>query len=61
MTAGKFHVRKGELAISAGLIAESDAWVLTYASQAHTFLATERALVVVEVSMALAIAKKVRK
>jgi hypothetical protein len=53
VTAGKRHIRKRELAISTGLITESDAGVVTYAGRAHTFLVTECALVVVEVSMAL--------
>jgi hypothetical protein len=52
VTAGKRHIRKRERAISAGLITGSDAWVVTYAGQAHTFLVTECALVVVQVSVA---------
>ena len=52
MTAGQGHIRDRELAI-AGLIAESDAGVLTYTGQAHTVLVTQHALVIVKVCMTL--------
>lgn len=53
MTAGKCHVRKGEPAVSAGLIAEPDTWVVTSDGQSYAFLLAECTLVVVEVRMAL--------
>jgi len=53
VTAGQGHIRDRELAISARLMAESDAGVLTYAGQAYTVLVTQRALVIIEVRMTL--------
>ena len=61
MTAGQGYIGNRELAISAGLMTESDARVLTYAGQAHTVFVAHRALVVVKVCMTLGSREKSKK
>ena len=61
MTTGQDDIGGRELAISAGLMAESDAGVLTYAGQAHAILVTQHTLVVIEVCVTLGGCEKCEK
>jgi len=58
MTTGQGYVGDWEVAVSTRLVTKPDAWMLTYAGQAHAVFVTQHTPVVVKVRVALGSCEK---